>query len=416
MSPPAASDATNVYPSPRPGSLLYYTLLMVTFLAASSAPTPLYQIYQMAWGFSTTWLTLVFASYVFALLLALLVSGSLSDYLGRRPVVAIAIVGEIVSMGIFLGASDLHWLLAARIVQGLATGIVTSALAAAMLDSDHTRGPVMASIAPLCGMGFGALFAGALVTYAPAPRHLVYALLAIILLAQLAILMKIPESVARRPGALASLRPRAKVPPSARGPMLRVIPAVISSWALGGFSLSLGPILVETVSGVHNPLVGCLVTFMLPFIGGVSILTLRTRAPHIAVMIGTGCLIVGMLGLLLGVYLTKVSVLLAGTAIAGIGFGAAFMGAMRTVMPLAPATERSALMAAFYVVCYLSASSLALLGGMAAQCFGLLPTTYGYGGLVALLSLIALLGTVIQQRGRTRDCASETATRGYDRA
>lgn len=397
MSPPASSSKTNVYPSPRLGSLVYYTVLMVTFLAASSAPTPLYQIYQASWHFSTTWLTLVFASYVFALLLALLITGSLSDYIGRRPVVAIAIVGELLSLALFWLANDLEWLLAARILQGLATGIVTSALAAAMLDSDHTRGPVMASIAPLCGMGIGALFAGMLVTYAPAPMRLVYIVL-IVLLAILALLLgRIPESVTPRPGAIAALRPRAHIPPAVRGPLLRVIPAVVSSWALGGFSLSLGPTLVETVSGIHNPLIGCLITFLLPFIGGISVLTLRTRPPRTAVLIGTACLIVGMLGLLLGVYLQTVGILLAGTAIAGIGFGAAFMGAMRTVMPLAPPTERSALMAAFYVICYLSASMLALGGGVATQHFGLLPTTYGYGSLVALLSLAAFLGALTQR-------------------
>ncbi|WP_251976111.1 MFS transporter [Salinicola avicenniae] len=398
MAPPSSAGSTNVYPSPRPGALLYYTLLMVTFLAASSAPTPLYQAYQTAWGFSTTWLTLIFASYIFALMITLLVTGSLSDYLGRRPVVAVAIVLELLSMGLFLLADDLVWLLAARVMQGIATGVVTSALAAAMLDSDHTRGPVMASIAPLCGMGIGALVAGALVTYAPSPMHLTYALLAALLALQLLLLRRIPESVERRPGAMASLRPRARVPPPVRGPLLRTIPAVISSWALGGFSLSLGPMLVERVSGIHNPVVDCLITFLLPFVGGISILYLRARPPHVPLLIGTACLIVGMLLMLSGVHLQLLALLLFGAAVAGVGFGAAFMGAMRTIMPMAPAHERSALMAAFYVICYLSASSLALLGGIATQHFGLLPTTYAYGGLVALLSLAAFLGTLIQRR------------------
>ncbi|MGM8851977.1 MFS transporter [Salinicola halophyticus] len=398
MSPPTPCSSTNVYPAPRLGSLVYYAVLMVTFLAASSAPTPLYQIYQSTWHFSTTWLTLVFASYVFALLLALLTTGSLSDYIGRRPVVAIAIVGEILSLGLFLVADGLAWVLAARILQGIATGIVTSALAAAMLDSDHTRGPVLASIAPLSGMGIGALIAGILVTYAPAPMRLVYLVLIALLVAMGLCLRRIPESVTPRPGALAALRPRATIPPAVRGPLFRVIPAVVSSWALGGFSLSLGPTLVGTISGVHNPLVGCLITFLLPFIGGISVLILRAKPPRLAVLLGTACLIVGMAGLLLGVYRESVAILLVGTAIAGIGFGAAFMGAMRVVMPLAPPTERSALMAAFYVICYLSASTLALCGGIATQHFGLIPTTYAYGSLVALLSLAAFFGTLTQRQ------------------
>ncbi len=402
MSPPSVAPAA--YPAPRLGTLTYYALLMVTFLAASSAPTPLYRPYQLAWGFSTTWLTLVFASYVFALLLTLLVSGSLSDYLGRRPVVALAIIGEIAAMLVFLAADDLAWLLAARMLQGVATGVVTSALAAAMLDSDHQRGPVVASIAPLYGMGFGALIAGALVTYAPAPMHLIYWLLLVILCVQGVWLMRIPETAARRPGALGALRPRIGIPPAARGPLLRVVPAVVSSWALGGFSLSLGPTLIERVSNIHNPMVGCLITFLLPFIGGISVLTLRARPPRSAVMIGTACLMLGMGGLLAGVSSDSVAVLLAGTAVAGIGFGAAFMGAMRTVMPLAPPTQRSALMAAFYTICYLSASLLSLAAGVATQHLGLLPTTYAYGTLVALLSLSALIAALAAPRGDAGCC------------
>ncbi|WP_097022248.1 MFS transporter [Chromohalobacter canadensis] len=397
MTPPSSTSTTDAYPAPRLGQLTYYVILMVTFLAASSAPTPLYRLYQTTWHFSATMLTLVFASYVFALLVALLVSGSLSDHIGRRPVVAGAIMGEILSLGVFFWADSLAWLMVARILQGIATGVVTSALAAAMLDSDHRRGPVMASIAPLFGMGIGALIAGILVTYAPAPLHLVYALLAVALVVQGLLLGRIRESVTPRPGAWASLRPRAYIPPPVRGPLMRVVSAVISSWALGGFSLSLGPTLVETVSGIHNPLVGCLITFLLPCVGAISVLTLRAKPPRVAVLIGTGCLIVGMSVLLLGVYWRSVAVLLSGTAFAGIGFGAAFMGAMRTVMPLAPPTERSALMAAFYVICYLSASLLAMVGGVATQHMGLLPTTYVYGGVVAALSLVAFIGALTQR-------------------
>ncbi len=121
-------------------------------------------------------------------------------------------------------------------------------------------------------------------------------------------------------------------------------------------------------------------------------------------MIGTACLMLGMGGLLAGVSSDSVAVLLAGTAVAGIGFGAAFMGAMRTVMPLAPPTQRSALMAAFYTICYLSASLLSLAAGVATQHLGLLPTTYAYGTLVALLSLSALIAALAAPRGDAGCC------------
>jgi hypothetical protein len=47
--------------------------VLVLFLAASAAPTPLYRVYQARWGFSATTLTAVFAVYVVFLLMTVLI-------------------------------------------------------------------------------------------------------------------------------------------------------------------------------------------------------------------------------------------------------------------------------------------------------------------------------------------------------
>ena len=54
--------------------------IIVAFLAASSAPTPLYAVYQAKWGFTPITITTVFGIYALAVLAALLTVGSLSDY------------------------------------------------------------------------------------------------------------------------------------------------------------------------------------------------------------------------------------------------------------------------------------------------------------------------------------------------
>src|SRR3954471_3046255 len=79
--------------------LLAATLL--TFLAASSAPTPLYRVYQARWAFSSGMLTVIFGVYAVFLLLALLTVGSLSDHVGRRPVILGAIALDVVAMLVF---------------------------------------------------------------------------------------------------------------------------------------------------------------------------------------------------------------------------------------------------------------------------------------------------------------------------
>ena len=56
--------------------------LVVSLLAASAAPTPLYAIYQRMWGFTPITITIVFGVYAVAVLAALLTLGRLSDSIG----------------------------------------------------------------------------------------------------------------------------------------------------------------------------------------------------------------------------------------------------------------------------------------------------------------------------------------------
>ncbi|WP_299260215.1 MFS transporter [uncultured Kushneria sp.] len=378
----------------RPRELVFYTLVLMAFLAASGVPTPLYQLYQQSWGFSTSMLTLVFASYLFALLVTLLFTGALSDYLGRRPVIFAGLVIELASMGCFLLAGDLEWLFAARLLQGMATGIVTSALSAALMDSDRQRGPVMASVAPMIGMGLGALGASLLVAGAPWPMRLVYVVMIVIFACQACRLGRMTESVTRRPGALASMAPRARVPAVVLPTFVRTMPANVAAWALGGFSLSLGPALAEQVAGFHSALMGGLLACILSVMGGISVWRFRRFTTRTILLISSTLLPAGLVLVLISVYLPSLVLLIIGYAVAGLGFGSGFMGALRAVMPLAPAGERSSLMAVFYVVSYLSASLPALAAGIATQHSGLEATVYVYGVFVMLLSLSVLVSVL----------------------
>ncbi|MDT8895873.1 MFS transporter [Halomonas sp. I1] len=378
--------------------LRFYTLVVVAFLAASGVPTPLYPLYQASWHFSTPMLTLAFAIYMFALLLALLMTGRLSEYLGRRPVILLGLSIELVSMLAFLVAQDFGVLLLARALQGLATGIATSALGAALIDTDHRRGPILASVAPLVGMGLGALCSGFLVDLAPYPMRLGFLLMTGLFVWQLIGMRGTQESVSPRPGALASLKPTARIPASVRPTFLRVIPACIASWSLGGFSLSLGPVLARQVSGIDNAMIGGLLVCLLAVMGALGVWCLQRQNTRWILVLSGVLLPLGMAIVLWGVVRHDILILLAGITVAGPGFGAGFMGAMRAIMSLAPQGERASLMAVLYVASYLSASLPALMAGIATQRFGLEPTVYGYGAYVIVLSLSALVGVLSQRQ------------------
>src|SRR3954466_3433351 len=158
----------------------FWTLagILGALLFASSVPSPLYVVYQGEWHFSAITLTGVFAVYAIALLAALLVVGSISDHVGRRPTLIAALAVEIVAMLAFAGADGVGWLFAARTLQGIATGTAMGAISAALLDLQPADRPalgaLMGAVSPLSGLAFGALAAGLLVDYGPDPTRFVF--------------------------------------------------------------------------------------------------------------------------------------------------------------------------------------------------------------------------------------------------
>ncbi|KTT32437.1 MFS transporter [Pseudomonas oryzihabitans] len=373
--------------------------LLLSFLAASSAPTPLYASYQHAWGFSTFWLTWVFAVYAFTLLAALLVGGRLSDHLGRRPVILGALVLEAGSMLLFHQAQGLADLVVARAVQGLATGIATSALGAALLDVDRERGPWLNSLAPLLGMAVGALGCGLLVEFAPAPLQLVYRLFLAFFVVQGLLLLRLPDTLARRPGLLAALRPQLAVPPQARAMLWRVLPLELAVWAVGGFYLSLMPGLIKAATGSSSILVGGGVVAGLTLTGAACLHGLRLWPAPRLLRLGAVTLVLGPALLWLAVVSGQLGLFALGTLVTGVGFGSGFLGATRSLLPLAEPDQRAGLLAAFYVLSYLAFCVPALAVSALVPWLGLKGAAQLY---LAGLILLALLGL---RNSQPRACA-----------
>ncbi|MDF0729808.1 MFS transporter [Pseudomonas entomophila] len=387
----------------RQASIWLIGAILIAFSAAASAPTPLYALYRETWGFSPALLTVVFSIYAGGLLLTLLVFGSLSDHIGRRPVIAAALALQLVAMGLFLEAESVQMLIVARLLQGFATGLATSVLGAALLDFDRERGPLLNSLTPMLGLALGALGSAALVQFSDAPLHRVFWVLAGLFALFAALLLRLPESISSKPGALASLRPRVRIPPQARRAFWSMAPLNASLWALGGFYLSLGPTLVRQVTGLHAPLVGGALVFLLTGFGALGIFALRQQEASVILRRGGIALILGLLLTLAGVDNSNSWLFFIGTAAAGLGFGGGFLGALRSVMPLAHAHERGGLMAGFYLLSYLAFSLPAIVAGAASQRFGLLTTTNGYA---CLLVMGAVLALVFSRRARRMAMAS----------
>ncbi|MEU0369931.1 MFS transporter [Streptomyces sp. NPDC006283] len=371
-------------------------------LFAASAPSPLYPVYQAHWAFSAATVTVVFALYAIGLLLALVIVGALSDHVGRRPVLITALMVEAAAMGLFIAAGGVGWLMAARMLQGIATGAATGAISAGLVDLQPPGKPhlgaLVNSLSTLLGLAAGAFGSGLLVQYAPAPTTLVYALLIAAFLGIAAVVALMPETSARRPGALASLLPSIAVPPRIRPHFVVAAPSLVALWALGGFFLSLGPSLTARVLDVHNHLIAGVVIAVLAGMGAVGSLALQRLEARRILTAGSLALAGGTAVTLVGVTAGLPAAYLLGTAVAGFGYGSSFLGALRTVASHAAPEERAALFATIYVVSYLAFSLPAIAAGVVSTRLGLTATTIGYGLALIALAGTALLGLAAQRR------------------
>lgn len=388
---------------PRAISFWLVAATTAALTAASSAPSPLYPVYQAEFGFSSITLTAVFAAYVLALLTSLLTVGRLSDYLGRRPVLAAALVVEAAAMAVFLDAHGVAALYLARLVQGLATGAAIGVLGAYLLDLQPATGSRLGSLvnsaAATGGLGVGAMLSGVLIEYGPHPTRLVFGILTATFLALALTTAVLPESVERKPGALAAMRPQVSVPTAARRAFVRTIPTMASTWMLGGLMFSVGGSLLTGVFGQDNHAVVGLVLGLFAGTAALSSLVQRDQTPEAMERFGISALLIGAALFAVAIVTTSLTLFVVAAVIAGTGFGPAFLGAFRTVSQLAEPHERAALISAIYVVSYLTFSIPALVAGLLITDTGLRDTALGYGLVVVAVAGGALAYATVAARG-----------------
>jgi predicted MFS family arabinose efflux permease len=380
-----------------PGTVAFFLLasIIIGFLAGSSAPTPLYAVYAARWGFSPITITVVFGVYALAVLTALLVVGRLSDHVGRRPVLLAALAVQVVTMVVFVTAHGVPQLLVARIIQGLSTGAAAGAIGAGMLDLNKVRGTIANAVAPITGTAAGALGSGLLVQYLPQPTHLVYLVLLGVFVLQAIGVLLMPETSSPTPGALASLRPQFAVPAAVRRPVMFAVPALVAVWAMAGLYGALGPSLVKLVSGSGSIVLGGLSLFVLAGSGVVAVLVFQRQSARQLTLIGGVALLAGVALTLLAVDTRSTAGFFVGTAIAGIGFGGGFQGAIRSVVPLVAPHQRAGVLSVVYVVSYLAMGLPAVIAGVLLVHEGnLVSTTIQYGVAVMVLAALALLGAL----------------------
>jgi MFS family permease len=359
-------------------------VVLTWFLLASSAPTPLYPLVQVELGLTSSTLTLIYAAYPIGLLCALLVVGPWASQEMKAGAVS-AIVLEIVALLLLLTGAAGWVLIAARALQGIATGLATSSLASWLQLRAPRLGPAFNTLAPMAGIGGGALLAGlAAATLSAAPGW-IYGVLVAGLAAALVVVPVAQTAPTRVAGPPAS-RVAAPVPGVRERWGLLVLLA--SVWALVGLLLSLGPGLIATL-GWTTPFAGGVLVAVMASGGGLAVAVVL-RAERETTRVWTAALGTGAAMIFVSVVTGHAVVLMAGAAVAGLGVGGGFHSALQHL--LAGTTDPTAVgrrLTRIYVVSYAANSVPAIGAGVLADQAGIAATSAAYALAVAAACAVA---------------------------
>lgn len=372
------------------------TILM---MAAASAPSLFYPQIAERLGLIPVATTLVFAVYTFTLLAALLYLGPLSDHVGRRPVVAAGSLALALSVAMFWFAGSLAALLVARALQGLAAGLLIPALSAMMIDfespSHRNIAALWNTIGPMIGLGAGALGAALLLDLTSEPTTAVFGSLVLAFLIVATVVWSTPELAPKTQIRRGDLRPRFTVPPHLRRMFTAGVPVIIAGWATNGLFLALGADLVGSELGGSTHTQAGIVLFALAISGVTASSVLQRRSARTISLYATSALAFGTAVSIGALALGSYSAYVASVAIVGSGFGTAFLGVLRTLMPHTASSERAAVMAVIYTVAYLAFGVPTIVAGLLVPVLTLSGTMTILGAIIIALSLVA---TVLRLR------------------
>lgn len=375
--------------------------LLVLLTVAVYLPTPLYPMYQQAYGFSDLILTLIYATMTVIGAPALLLFGPAAEALGQRSIIVLSIALSAVGAVCFLFASGTGWLLAGRAVQGLSIAAATAGCISLIIDRTPIERRVWASLivagAFVGGPVVGTAVAGLMVEYSPMPMHAPFWLLLVCLgisVVQASRLTSTPTILLRhwrpaRPGVPREIRTRFGL----------AVAAGSAAWLAMTLFLSVIPALLLRSAGITSPAIsGGVLAAMLACSMLTQPLVVRYSADRLQ-RVGLLALLVSLVGLAVDGGSSLVPTL-ACAVMAGLGHGLAYSGATSTVEQLTTSQTRGSVNAALYLFLYLATGSPAIAVGILSMGVSLDLALSAMAWFGAALSCVTFLVLALRKRRR----------------
>ncbi|MGW2689231.1 MFS transporter [Streptomyces sp. NPDC001414] len=378
-----------------------FTVLM----AFGTAPTPLWPLYEARDHFGATTVTVAYASMVVGAAVAFLGLGHLSDRLGRRRIIVPALLVGIVAAVVLMLWRDLPGLIAGRILNGAALGLMASTATTYLHDLHHEARPdrrgsalpgVVATAANLGGLAAGPLVAGAAAEWLPAPLITTQAIFTLAMAGCLALVLSTPETVdlelpAAEPPLRFALRPGGRRTFGAAGSLGAF------AFAILGLISSLGASVLHGTLHTDSHLVAGLAAFLMFGSAAAAQLALGRLALPRVLAVGAVVFPVGLAVCAVALDHPALWLYLVAVSLSGAGSGLLFKGGVERAVSVAAPASRAGVLAVFFVVAYLGMGLPSVLFSVALRHFTVQTAMIGFA---AVLSCGAVVSVVVASRDR----------------
>jgi MFS family permease len=337
------------------------TAAFVSLQAFGTVPTPLWPLYAVRDGLSSTTVTLAFACMVVGAGASLYFFGHLSDRLGRRRITVSALAFGTAAAAVMAWWPTLPGLLIGRILTGVAVGLMASTATTYLTDlyrAGHQAQPnsrvpaTVASVASLGGLSLGPLVAGALLQWVGHPFTTSYLVFIVVMVIGAISVSVSPETVDRTlPASVGA--PKFALRTAQSTVFIGAAAVAFCSFAVIGLFSSVGSLIVHSELHESSPFIWGLAGFVVLGASAVA----QTLLPKLAVVrmlaLGLTAVPVGMALVVIALYKPSLTLYLLGSAIAGAGAGLLFKAALSVAISTAEPDSSAGVLAMFFVVAYL---------------------------------------------------------------
>ncbi len=383
---------------PRAVAFFAATYTFGVAMLGTTLPTPLYPLYEQQYHFGSLMTTIIYAAYAVGVLAALVLIGSASDTVGRRPLLWAGLAASVLSAVVFVTNDGLVALFAGRVLSGVSAGIFTGTATVALVElalpAGRRRASVVATAVNMFGLGCGPLLAGLLAASLPAPLTLPYLADLVLLLPAFAALWFLPETVRDRTGRWPRPR-RPRVPAEARAVFIPAVAVAFAAFAVFGLVTAIEPAFLRTLLHLPSPALAGVIVFTMFAGSALGQVALTRWTGRTVLPVGCGVLLIGLAGFGAALAVESLLLVVIGTIAVGLGQGITFSAGIATVSAASPPDRRAETVSTFFIIAYIAISIPVVLVGFASTIWGLQLAGIAFTILMGALTAAALVAVLV---------------------